>query len=514
MKTKFLLFIAVFVFPLFSLLLTPTVTLAHPLDTTDAYVYVGKELDNQDMPKNQISIYFYMNWFQAASILKDKKNIEAKDIYELAEHKDVYKDYFFDHFKLSNNGNECTGKYIDVPQTDDILPMSIGARMVFIFKCTEDVKDVQIDNDLLFQYFQYSTNNVYLQIGEMMLDKLEMNSYYKIAKFSFDGEKITVDKPSNLISTNGSLSPDDPNYNNQSFGQSVNTNNTKISQVASQKSFWNSITDFRLSTFLNVNPNNIDFRKISIWSVIGIVFMLGFLHTIEAGHSKVILTSAILHKNMSLKRGLIYALIFTLTHISDIIIVGLIFLFLNNFVDVFAKFSLLEKFAAYALLFIAVYLLFKNITEYIKTKSEQKKHAHDHTHGHAHDHLHDHHSHEHGHEHVSALGFEHTHDGSTHSHDFDDKKSFTEQLWIGFLSGLAPCVFGWSIFMLILSTKNLWILIPAILSFGVGIFVALSLVVFLAGKFKEKLYGRYSFIMDISPILSALILLAYALYIV
>ena len=476
-------FLILLIFTLF----LPSSASAHPLDTTDSYLYIKNEVDGKIIPANELTLYFYMNWFQAAAVLKREKNIEAKDIYELAEHNEFYQSYFLNHFSISNNEKKCEGRFIDLPQTDDVLPLSIGARLVFSFKCPENLSNLNIKNDVFIEDFQYSTNNIYIQNGEMLLDKAEMNKYYSSTNIKIEGDLVTVDKPSDFVSTNSDLSPEDPNYNNQNF---IKSSVSPESKTSFWGGVWNSLSKFKLSKILNINPNAVDFRKISILSVVGIVFLLGFLHTIEAGHSKIILTSAILHKNMSIKRGLIYASIFTLTHISDIIIVGLIFLFLNNFVDVFAKFSLLEKFASYALLFIAIYLLFKNIAEYLKPKVDDHHHTHDHS---------------------STL--EHTHDGTTHTHEIDSSASFKEQIWVGFISGLAPCVFGWSIFMLILSTKNIWILIPAVISFGMGIFVALTIVVLLAGKFKEKLYGKYSFIMELSPIVSAMILLIYAIYI-
>ena len=68
--------------------------------------------------------------------------------------------------------------------------------------------------------------------------------------------------------------------------------------------------------------------------------------------------------------------------------------------------------------------------------------------------------------------------------------------------------------MLIVSVKKLWLLIPAILSFSLGIFVALLLVVFLIGKFKKQIFNRLGWLTEISPIISASILIAYAVYMI
>lgn len=461
---------------------------AHPMDISDLYFYYGKETDNTEIPENEMSGYLYINWYQAAALVQEKTGKDALelDMYELVkvEHDETYQSYIKNNLQLENNGKPCVLSFSSLPQDETEFPLDLGKRMIMDFKCEDKLSSLKLQNTLFLDKFQYSTNYVSLLRGDVLLDRIETNMYLKEFTFNIyeDGRAI-IDKPENFTSTNGNVSPLDPSYNSQNFGSApIMTDKSNESYLSRLKSF---IADIkRVGDVSTMNP----------LYLIALLFLLGFLHTLEAGHSKVVLTSAMLHKNMTMKGGVMYAVVFTVTHIGDILLLGLSLLIINNFFDVYEKFALLEKAAIYCLLFIGVYLLFKSISDVVRkhfVDGDKKESA------------------------ESIL--EHTHaNGETHSHshDFDPNKSFRDQLLVGFLTGLAPCVFGWSILMLIVSAKKIWLLIPAILSFSLGIFCALLLVVFLIGKFKKQIFNRLGWLTEISPILSALILITYAIYMI
>lgn len=130
-----------------------------------------------------------------------------------------------------------------------------------------------------------------------------------------------------------------------------------------------------------------------------------------------------LNKNVTLVNGFLYSTVFTLTHIADILILGIILLVVNSFTDIYAKLAFLQAFSIYALLFISIYIFFRNLSGYIQSKfkirfnrthkekiPENDNHSHSHKNAHEHSHNSSHnHEHNHDNEHDDAHAHEHSH---------------------------------------------------------------------------------------------------------
>lgn len=493
-------FIVITMLFLSTLFVAPEKISAHAIDTSNLYIYYQKELDDTPIEPNKLSAYLYMNFYQAGALVQKATGNDALlDMEELVKSKydEIYQTHIKENLSLTNNGEPCDLSFVNLEQNLGDFPLDLGKRIVIKFNCKENISKLKISNKLFFEDFYYETNYVDFYKGQNIVEQIEANRNYPEYTLNIDQEgNIKADRPEDFTSTNGNISPLDSGYMKQNFGQEAQQNIEQKSNVLDFNSYWLKFKGF----YENLRKIG-NLGEMSPFYLAGILFLLGFLHTLEAGHSKVVLSSAMIHKNMSIKGGIMYAVVFTVTHIGDILILGLSLFIVNSFVDVYSKFTLLEKFAAYALLFVGAYLFLKSASDYIQVKFLKKEIAH--THGHDHTHSRDD-------DHNHALG-----EGShSHSHDFDPHKSFKDQLIVGFLSGLAPCVFGWSILMVIVSAKKLWLLIPAILSFSLGIFSALVLVVLVIGRFKKSLFSKVNWITEISPMISALILIVYAIYII
>jgi ABC-type nickel/cobalt efflux system permease component RcnA len=472
---------------------------AHAIDTSNLYIYYSKELDDAQIAPNKLSAYLYMNFYQAGALVQNATGSDALlDMEELvnSQYDEIYRAHIKENLSITNNGELCDLSFVNLEQNLGDYPLDLGKRIVMNFNCKEDISQLKISNKLFFEDFYYETNYVDFYKGQNIIEQIEANRTYPEYTLNLDADgNIKAERPEDFVSTNGNVSPLDSSYMDQNFDPSkdsgeADSNLTFNNYLLKFKAFYENLR--KIGNIGEMNP----------LYLMGILFLLGFLHTLEAGHSKVVLSSAMVHKNMSIKGGIMYAIVFTVTHIGDIVILGLALLIVNSYKDIYNSFSQLEKFAGYALLFVGAYLFLKSASDYIQIKFLKKEVSHTHTHG-GHSH-----SHEHSHEH--AIGeSEHS-----HSHDFDPHKSFKDQLIVGFLSGLAPCVFGWSILMVIVSAKKLWLLVPAILSFSLGIFSALVLVVLVIGKFKKSLFNKVNWITEISPMISALILIVYAIYII
>src|SRR5690606_9103760 len=89
-----------------------------------------------------------------------------------------------------------------------------------------------------------------------------------------------------------------------------------------------------------------------------------------------------------------------------------------------------------------------------------------------------------------------------------------EQLMIAFVSGLAPCIMGWTIFVLIVSTGALWLLLPAVIAFGIGAFLFLLGLAYLVHLFKDKMISHVQCLSRWTSLISGVLLLITSLVLV
>ncbi len=427
-KVGFILFL------FFALIFFTRPIFAHPLDVSYTDIHIVHDFNNEKLAPDVAVAEVYLPWFEASLLVKKYENIASPEAKLLPQYHKSYSRYLDEKLQLSNNGKRCPAIYgIPPAQPENEILFGRGIMMPVRYQCPENLQEVTVENRIFIQEFPVQQNYVNIYNGPELAVKGALLTSQS-TDFSFDVRRL------NQLSTTKST------YGNKK------------------------------PLLERLSQGFLDTHSTSLPAAIGLVFLLGLLHTLEAGHSKSILTSFLIQKKARVRDGLLFAGIFTVTHIADIVILGLILLLTNSFIDVFARLSYLQTFSYYSLLFISVYMLMKHISEYVKHLVLSDDHEHEHHHHHA-----------------------------------IDVKDIRKQLFLGFVTGLSPCLFGWSIFMVILTTKTIWVIFPVIFSFGLGIFVALSLIVFIVGKFKIKMMERFHFVGEISPIISSLLLVGFAL---
>lgn len=435
---------------------------AHPLDNTDTYIYVKAESDSEAMDDTEIVAYVYINWLQSSILVEELENTIVYDPIDLLEYQSIYETYVDQKLAFYNNGNSCANIVLSSPVTEDQISLSLGTRVIIVFKCEQSIENLRFENRLFTEYFEAPSNFVSIFTGERLLHKFTLGSEREIYEFNVSE---LVENPRGDESVDLSLGLATDEILSRDY----------VPKDVRQKNIFQQITDL---LFLRTN----EIKNQSLFGIIFLVFMLGLLHTLEAGHSKAILASSMVNKRMNIRSGLAYSGIFTLTHLADIVIVGILFVIADSFLEIFSRISTVELWAGYTLLVIATYIMIKNAIGYYRHRRKK----------------------------LIEEGL----NTDTHKHDYSDTHTLKEQLMLGFLTGLAPCIFGWSIFMLVLSTGQAWWLFPVILAFGAGIFVALAIVVFIIAKLRNRAYGRFEKFAEISPLLSGIFLFIYALIIV
>jgi cytochrome c biogenesis protein CcdA len=65
--------------------------------------------------------------------------------------------------------------------------------------------------------------------------------------------------------------------------------------------------------------------------------------------------------------------------------------------------------------------------------------------------------------------------------------------------------------MLIVSSGNLWLLLPALVAFGIGVFIVLLLFAYLFSIFRDQMATRFNRVTEYAPLVSGLFLLFFSI---
>lgn len=389
---------------------------AHPIDVTIT------EIRAKD---NKVEITTYLNYVQAYTILDiDPAEINFPvNISELQVHEDSFANYVSDRLKITTNNTECSiaESKVIIASVPDQLTQSL--EIYKKLECPTNITNISVEDTLFIDVYETQKNQLSIYYDNSLLYQGTLRPEQTKAEATVDAKPV------------------EPVFN-----FSFNFSN-KIPQI---------------------DPKS----GISILIGMLLIAFIGFAHTLEAGHSKFILSSIIIDKKSDYRQAFLYVLIFTLTHIADILVLGTILLLVSSFTDVISKAQQISQWALYGLFIVSFYMFYRNLTDFLRNRSAEAEHA----------------------------------------HFYEKARSFKEQLALAFLTGLSPCLVGWSILLYIISTGSFWLIYPALLFFGLGIFVALLLWSFLFVKMKNSFVNRLSFVEVYMPLISSILLLGFSIF--
>jgi ABC-type nickel/cobalt efflux system permease component RcnA len=412
---------------------------AHALDV--GYLEITPQ-ENQiksviKLPWNEIISIAEMNHSEEVSDYQSGKNTDFYTMVDkiVTKDKDSVIKYLLLHLFIFNNKNQCQIENSDIVPPDKTGLLFGGSITINLyFNCKEKINQVQIENTILFETFPLQSHIMTIANNVNYLEKI-FNKQNPIYSFTIQGNSITISKP------------------------------TKIKPVENQ----NPNQTFVEKIFNKIFPA----KNFSLLFSILLVFVIGVLHSLEPGHSKNVIAALMTDKLFTRRKGIIFAIIFTITHLSDIIILGSLLLIIGSFTDIMSRLPYLEKISAIGILIISLYLIQQNIKNIIKNQNSKEEHHHD------------------------------------HEHLFNS--DFKKQIAIAFLSGLSPCLMGWSIFFVMLNLKKTIYIFPIIFSFGLGIFFALFILIEASMFLKKKLVDKVEKFAIYFPLISSLILFLFAL---
>lgn len=203
--------------------------------------------------------------------------------------------------------------------------------------------------------------------------------------------------------------------------------------------------------------------------LLGMILILGFLHAAMPGHSKGLMIAYLSGGERKLLHAFLFILIFTFTHLVDVVILGLAFSLLNSMLDSARISTLLQMGGGIGVLIIGVWMTLSGLYKAAFPGEEKEERP---------------------------------------------IRSLRDALVIGFLAGLQPCPFGLYLLWGLQSMNKLnWVPL-VILVFGIGIFLFLilfALSLLLVKRAASPLlsrFGRYV------PLASGILMLIFALALV
>lgn len=461
--------------------------LAHPLDIS---------VSTWNIRWETMSINTYFHSFEVEYLFKNK-DIIINWVDDYYENKDIIVDYIKQNARLKNNWKNCNIWEVSIDETEayDVLTKWLSTNYSFICDEKIDIFSLNLDYFLEFKLQTnritiYDLNNgikdikpIIFKVLTPKLNTLDLDlNNLNVVRVDSDWDWLSDEEEKVYLTNHLKIDTDWDNYTDKEeidFGwDPLNPNlwpwqeyREKLDIIVSQKNIDSlqkinetmlnkNLSDYWYNNwFLNKVMKYInDYFEKNTWNlsvIFFIVYILWILHAAWPGHSKWLLIAYTLEKENSYKKWILFSIIFTITHIIDIIILFIISKIIINLVDPGDYIYFVQLFSAIILFILSIYLIYRAIN--IKEVRCEK-----------------------------------------------NKKP---TIYIAFLAWLAPCSFAWSIFLLLSALwKTMWIL-PLIIALWLWIFTTLIAIVFISVYLKNKAYEKVWSLWKYSSIISSFIIL-------
>jgi nickel/cobalt exporter len=221
---------------------------------------------------------------------------------------------------------------------------------------------------------------------------------------------------------------------------------------------------------------------------LAVAFGIGALHAVEPGHGKTMVAAYLVGSRGTFKQAIFLGGMVTFTHTISVFALGVITLFLSQYVLPETMTKVLGVVSGVSIIWIGGLLLYRR-SKKLLTKKASHLHTHDHHH-HEHDQAHGHHHHPHSHQHHEHAPHAHAHDGHTHTHDShththdghthshvpEGDVSMGSLIALGVSGGLVPCPAALVLLLSCISIGRPGFGLLLLITFSLGLALVLMLI--------------------------------------
>ena len=244
----------------------------------------------------------------------------------------------------------------------------------------------------------------------------------------------------------------------------------------------------------------------------GMALLLGGLHGLEPGHSKTMMAAYIIATKGTKFQAILLGISAAFSHSIIVWILAYIALAYGN--ELIGE--QLEPYfigvSGLIVLGIAAWMLLQAIrTDHARAaRATHHAHAHAHAHAHGHDHHHDHGQH-HDHGHLDDDAHARAHAADIEARLASGRTGTWQTILFGLSGGLIPCPAAITVFLLCVQLGQFALGITLVTAFSLGLAITLVVVGVVAAMgigAVSKRAGRFEWLMDYAPYLSALLIAA------
>ncbi len=233
---------------------------------------------------------------------------------------------------------------------------------------------------------------------------------------------------------------------------------------------------------------------------------LGSVHALSPGHGKTVVGAYLVGSRGTPRHAAFLGLTVTITHTAGVIALGVVTLFLSQYIVPERLFPILSLISGAIVMFIGLSLFVQRL----RAAFGYAPHDHHHHHGDNHSHAHTQHSHAH-----DDSSLTHTHGGSTHTHlppgADGSPVTWGRLLALGISGGLLPCPSALVVMLSAIALQRVGYGLILVVAFSIGLAATLTgigLAFVYAGRWMKSSTGNFfsGHLIRVLPILSALVI--------
>lgn len=482
-------------------------TFAHPLDISSSFI---------NFKGNKIDVTTFFHSYEIEYLLNNSW-VKVKNIWEYKKNENIIINYLKENISLNIPENNCTIENIVIIESEEYEILTKWFEVNYSFNCEKEITKWELEVNF-FNNFELQTNRVTfydlnawettpfeykILTPQISIYQFDLNNKTPICVVDSDwdglsdwDEKLYKTDPNNIDSdwdfytdaeevnawwypADNNISPGQtfretmPEYLKENAWKSIKTKKDcdKENEIftSNNKSTW-LLQSWFANEYFSKTIEKISNYLNGIWNynfiyIFLIVVFLWFIHAAWPGHSKSLLISYILDKNKSFFDWFLFIVIFSITHLIDIVLLFLVVKFFFSMTNASNYMLYIQRFSIVILLLFSIYFIYKSFKN-LKIESKETL--------------------------------------------FDKWVKWNILLW--FVSWLVPCTFGWSIFLLLFSLWKIWLILPLIWALGLGIFIFLFSLLIIVYFFRKKAFERVDILSKYSQVISSSLIFVLSIY--